>query len=1330
MPFGAEVQPDGAVRFRLWAPTHERINLELDDRSEPLPMRQTDDGWHELTTDRARPGTRYGFVLPDGLRVPDPASRHQPKDVHGQSEVVDPTAYNWADAGWRGRPWEEAVVYELHVGAFTPEGTFQAAIGKLDHLVALGVTAIELMPIGDFPGKRNWGYDGVLPYAPDSEYGRPEDLKVLVDAAHARRLMVLLDVVYNHFGPEGAYLHAIAPNTFTDRHKTPWGAAINMDGSDSGPVRNYFIHNALYWIEEFNLDGLRLDAVHAILDESPRHLLDELAERVHAAAPDRHVHLILENEENAAHRLERREGGPEGITQGDSVPKSFTAQWNDDVHHVLHVAATGDDQGYYADYKGDTAKLGRALAEGFAFQGDHMPYRGRPRGEHSAHLPPTAFIGFIQNHDQIGNRPFGDRLTAIASPEAVRAVAAIYLLLPQIPMLFMGEEWGAAQPFPFFCDFEPALAEAVRQGRREEFARFPEFHDPVTRDRIPDPTAEETFASAKLAWDDVLRAPHAGWLDWYCRVLATRHEAIIPRLPEIRSGGRFDVVGEGAVVVRWPLGDSSAELMLATNLSGVPVSGFPPAEGDVLWREGEQDDEGWFGPWAVRWSIPTSARTLAIDTALHRLAERMGIEPEFRDVRGQMVRASTEAKHALLAAMGHAVRDEAAAAEALTALDRADWLSPLPPVLVVREGAHVEVELVLPAETTTMIAWRLDLEEGGRRSGRVAFKQLEWIAARDLGGQRIERRELLLGDDLPCGYHHLTVAPGGASMTLVVTPGQCWLPAGAPRLWGIATQLYLLRSGNNWGIGDYTDLRNLVDLAASHGAAVIGLNPLHAMFIDNPGHASPYSPASRLLLNVLNIDVAAIPELRDRSELLAARTYQEQIETCRATRLVDYAAVTRLKMSVLEKLFDICRSAPEEPRWRVFQTFRSERGAVLEQNCLFLALREHFARKDAARADWHNWPDEYTDPASPAVAEFKRRNQGRIDFLAWTQWLADSQLSEAASAASRRGMAVGLYRDLAIGADRSGSETWVNPSAVVSGAQVGAPPDIGNPVGQDWGLPPFLPRALRQQGYRGFIDLIRANMRHAGGLRIDHVMGLQHLWWVPAGKTPADGAYVRYPMDDLIGILALESHRHHCLVVGEDLGTVPEGFREAMTAANILSYRVLFFEQDGASGEFLPSEGYPKLALAVVGNHDLPTLRGWWEGRDLELKAHLDLFPGGSEEAAGQCEVRSRDRSLLLKALKREGLLPSGEQPDAATLARAVHAYLARTPSILAMAQIDDLTGEADPVNMPTTSNEHPNWRRRLRMTLEELADSPDFNEIARMFNAERGAVAKAHGHV
>ena len=612
MPFGAEVLPDGSVRFRLWAPSHASVGLVLDGAEAPLAMHAALEGWHELVTDRAGAGARYRFMLPDATCVPDPASRHQPEDVHGPSEVIDPSAYAWREGGWRGRPWEEAVLYELHVGAFTPAGTFGAAIDKLDHLVALGVTAIEIMPVSDFPGRWNWGYDGVLPFAPDGAYGRPEDLKALVDAAHARGLMVLLDVVYNHFGPEGAYLHAIAPQAFTDRHKTPWGAAINTDGAESGPVREFFIHNALYWIEEYHLDGLRLDAVHAILDDGPKHLLDELAERVRRAAPQRHVHLVLENEGNQASRLARA---------ADGSPRWYTAQWNDDIHHVLHVAASGESAGYYADYHADAQMLGRALAEGFAFQGEFMPYRGDTRGEPSGTLPPTAFVAFMQNHDQVGNRALGERLTAIATPEAVRALAAVYLLLPQIPMLFMGEEWGASQPFPFFCDFGPDLADAVRQGRRDEFARFPEFKNPAMRERIPDPMAPETFASAKLAWDERAREPHTGCLDWYRRVLATRHAEIVPRLAGIRSGGRFEVIDIGAVAVRWRLGEAG-ELTLAANLSEKPVAGFRPATGRVLWREGRTGEFGnggapgngearnldsrrriTFGPWAVRWSV-------------------------------------------------------------------------------------------------------------------------------------------------------------------------------------------------------------------------------------------------------------------------------------------------------------------------------------------------------------------------------------------------------------------------------------------------------------------------------------------------------------------------------------------------------------------------------------------------------------------------------------------------------------------------------------------------------------------------------------------------------
>ncbi len=597
MPFGAELLEEGAVRFRFWAPVHQRVGLAIEGEDQPLGMHSSAEGWHELTTDRAQAGSLYRFALPDGTRVPDPASRFQPQDVHGPSEVIDSRSYAWRDERWMGRPWLEAVIYELHVGTFTEAGTFRAAADKLDHLVALGVTGIEIMPVSDFPGQRNWGYDGVLPYAPDSTYGRPEDLKAFIELAHLRGLMVLLDVVYNHFGPDGNYLSLYSPQFFTERHKTAWGSAINYDGPDSRAVREFIIHNALYWIEEFHLDGLRLDAVHAIWDDSSIHLLKELAEQVRALAEGRSVHLILENEENQASLLEREETGQ---------PRWYTAQWNDDVHHVIHTAATGEQSGYYSDFRGDTEKLGRALAEGFAFQGEMMSYRGKRRGEPSTHLPPDAFIAFLQNHDQIGNRAFGDRINVIAPPEAVRAASAVYLLLPQIPMFFMGDEWSASQPFRFFSDFSGELAERVRKGRREEFAAFPEFRDPETRKSIPDPEAEETFLSAKLAWVEIGEPLHAVWLEWYRRILAVRRGSVLPLLSNLSgTAARYEVIGDGAVVVRWGVGQSR-QLTLAANLSDKPLGGFPAAAGVQLWSEGDPGQQGVFGGWSVRWSLEES----------------------------------------------------------------------------------------------------------------------------------------------------------------------------------------------------------------------------------------------------------------------------------------------------------------------------------------------------------------------------------------------------------------------------------------------------------------------------------------------------------------------------------------------------------------------------------------------------------------------------------------------------------------------------------------------------------------------------------------------------
>ncbi len=595
MPFGTELLPDGSARFALWAPGAKQVDLELTAGPQRgrIVMPRAEDGWYQATVSAADETTRYAFRIDGKQVVPDPASRCNPDDVHGPSRLVDPLAYEWQDESWRGRPWHEAVVYEMHVGTFTREGTFAAAIERLDSLVALGVTALEIMPVADFAGRRGWGYDGVLLFAPEAGYGTPEDFKRLIDAAHARGLMVLLDVVYNHFGPDGNYLHVYAPQFFNPKHQTPWGAAVNFDGEHSRTVRDFYLHNVLYWLEEYHLDGLRLDAIHAIADDSAVHIVNELAQAVRAGpGRERPIHLILENDLNQARYLPRAADG--------STPLS-TAQWNDDIHHAIHVIATGETDGYYADYaQQPVALLGRTLAEGFAYQGEPSPYRdGELRGESTVQLPPLAFVDFTQTHDQVGNRAFGERLVHLAPEARLRALTACVLLAPAVPMLFMGEEFGAASPFLYFCDFSGDLAQAVTDGRRNEFGRFARFSDPAVRSRIPDPNDPETFERSKLDWASLVAPVHARWLDLYTELLSIRREQLVPLLP--RAGrGEFRVDGAGRLAVQWPLGDGSA-LHLLANLTDAEVEAAPLPAGVVVYRS--HTIEQVLPPWSVQVSL-------------------------------------------------------------------------------------------------------------------------------------------------------------------------------------------------------------------------------------------------------------------------------------------------------------------------------------------------------------------------------------------------------------------------------------------------------------------------------------------------------------------------------------------------------------------------------------------------------------------------------------------------------------------------------------------------------------------------------------------------------
>ena len=580
--FGARLTPDGAS-FRLWAPAAKRVDLLLDTSQ---PMRRGEDGWFSADISGVRPGARYKFRIDDEIDVPDPASAFQPDDVSGSSEVIDHLSYRWRASDWRGRPWQETVLIETHVGAFTREGTYRAMSSKLDHLVATGITALELMPLADFTGSRNWGYDGVLWYAPDSVYGRPDDLKALIDEAHLRGLMVFLDVVYNHFGPEGNYLGRYAPSFFTEA-QTPWGSAIDYRVRE---VRAFAIENALYWLREYRFDGLRLDAVHAISEPGEISMLHDLSRAVGnlAAETDRHIHLVLENDDNAASLLDDNEDPPRG---------KYRAQWNDDYHHAWHVLLSGETHGYYRDYQRCPLRdIARALGSGFVYQGKASVHRGgQLRGEPSGNLAPTTFVNFLQNHDQIGNRALGDRLESMADSKAVEAALAITLLAPMVPMLFMGEEWGSKRPFPFFCDFHGDLAEAVRKGRRKEFAGA----YAKSGDEIPDPLAQSTFQSAVLDWDS--RNGQAGKkrLALAQQLLATRRREIVPRLAGAGFGNAH-AADNGLLTANWRMGDG-ATLKLTANLSNREIAHKrSEVTGTPIWG-GETGDL--MPPWSVLWRI-------------------------------------------------------------------------------------------------------------------------------------------------------------------------------------------------------------------------------------------------------------------------------------------------------------------------------------------------------------------------------------------------------------------------------------------------------------------------------------------------------------------------------------------------------------------------------------------------------------------------------------------------------------------------------------------------------------------------------------------------------
>ncbi|MEW6982412.1 4-alpha-glucanotransferase [Colwelliaceae bacterium 6471] len=717
---------------------------------------------------------------------------------------------------------------------------------------------------------------------------------------------------------------------------------------------------------------------------------------------------------------------------------------------------------------------------------------------------------------------------------------------------------------------------------------------------------------------------------------------------------------------------------------------------------------------------------------IEQLAELVGFHKCYTDSFGREVFAKDEARRSLLIAMGYHLDDEASLRQQITDLTEKTWRNMLPASHIVKqEEAHSTIDVSINAAAEQSFLWEVTTESGEIISGMAALSELPQNAEMQLGHHHFIKYQLAL-PKLDLGYHQLTIKHGQdqQSCPLICAPKTCYGPqeASAMKMWGYATQLYSVRSNNNWGMGDFGDLFNLVDKSADQGASAIGLNPLHPLYQNNPAHRSPYSPTSRCFLNSLYIDVTKVANYQSCQAVQALVTSDEfsgKVAFVRNTSLIDYPGVADVKYQVLELLFqDLNSNKALEQMRSEFAQFKTERGEDLLKLTTFDALYEHFRALDSNAYGWPRWPAEYQNPDSNAVKEFQQANSERLDYFAFLQWLAHCQLTEVAQLAKNKDMPIGLYLDLAVGCDGSGVDVWSDQDVYVSGAAVGAPPDALNTLGQDWGLTPINPVALQEQGYQPLVKALRSNMQYAGALRIDHILGLMRQYWVAPGMKADEGVFITFPLADILRIIALESRRNNCIVIGEDLGTVPDGFSDIMHNAGLLSYKVLFFER-WESGFFKRPELYAEQSMVTVSTHDLPTLTGWWTGRDLQWRQNLDLYPN---EEMGQAERDSRitDRELLLSALDDLHVIDMNNQPQQSPavmnreLSLAVQKFLAQAPSFLQLIPLEDALEIEEQVNIPGTIDEHPNWSQKLPVTLEELWQTDSVKDLALVMQQAR----------
>lgn len=1245
-----------------------------------------------------------------------------------------------------------AVLYELHVRGFTrnhPDipadiaGTFAglAHPAAIAHLKALGVTAVELMPATATIDERHlpplgltnyWGYNPICFLAPDPRLapGGFADVRAAVAALHAAGIAVILDVVFNHTG-----------------ESDHWGPTLSLRGLDNTGYYRLAPDNPLHYVNDTGcgntlpldraqglrlaLDAMRIWVERTGIDGFRFDLAVTLARRDDGFDADAPLLAAIEQDpvlRGVAMIAEPWDPGPGGYHLG-AFPTRW-AEWNDRYRNTVRRF-----------WRGDGGLIGE-LATRFAGSADIFGPRARPVAASINFV--TAHDGFTladlvsysekhneangeENRDGTGENfswnygvegPSGDHALHAGRLADMRAILATLLFSRGTPMLSMGDECGRSQagnnnayaqdnPTSWFDwagadrDLAAFTARLIAQRLAHPALRAtrPLSGSPVDATGIPD-----------VVWLHPDGRPMSGadWSDGAARTLiaalytAASGDAEASRAVVVLHAGRQPLeacLPRPRAGYRWVVTVDSARPGLDRPESVSPGRRIPLAPRSVVL--------------AVEEPEPGLRRSPCDPAVLDRLANAAGLSAYWWDVAGQQHRVGDDTRRTLLAAMHLPAGTTGEARDSLEQLVAGRELSPLPPVIVAHGGDRVTVRLGgRLAIASHAFALAIERADGAGESVVVtaADGERQWHPLPD--GRRVPVRTVLLPPQ-PLGHHVLRLGEDGSvCCPLIVVPGRCFLPPALEaghRRFGIAAHLYTLRRGADQGIGDFTTLAALSREAAAVGAATVGLNPLHALFPGDRGRASPYHPSDRRFLDPIYIDVTALPERDDPRVSAALAATDGAFAAARLLKAVDYGAVWSAKRQVLEAAFTAfearAAAAPHDPRVLSFEQFRAGRGAALQRFATFEALAEM-----QGTPWWAQWPADLASPHATGIARFAALHARRIRFSIYLQWVADLQLGRAAAEAKAAGLSLGFYRDLAVGTAPDGAEAWSEQGLLMTGVSVGAPPDPFSTEGQVWSLPPPNPLQWAREGYRSFTDLVSANMRHAGALRIDHVMGLTRLFLVPDGAGARDGTYLAYPFRDLLGIVSLESRKAGCLVVGEDLGTVPEGIGEGLREAGVLSYRVLWFEREGS--DFRPPASYPEHAAACVSTHDLPTLAGWWSGADIAERLALGMLDAAGAQAARA--ERTAAKVALLKRLDAEGLIGDEKWPELASaaelpvsLAAALHRFIAATPSLLALVQADDLTGEQDAVNLPGTVDERPNWRRKLSQQVGHLFDTP-----------------------